>query len=304
MKDIPDNQNDLLISHDSLHYWIDLVGVFLQIKRILKEKVEIYIDDHRRDINLFGRLIVNIIGTHVARKMANQWKSLIIASYPKEKIRIMLFRSLICLFTFVSLPAVAQLSITNQTFRSITNNYALHEPGSFKDGENATQTFRPINLNLASSSSSTKVRSFYHDPDFWLATAVNIVGTGLFLTRVHEPGAAKWFGYGTLLLGIPALALAVSDITNGSTDFATWSNLGYATWFLFSVTVDYVLKLEYRNPFKLGIIIPYVTAYYASIGCMSAAQYYEGYTPWIVTGVTCIINVGTSFYARSKGADR
>jgi len=228
----------------------------------------------------------------------------ILAAYPKEKIRIMLFRSLIYLFTFLPLPAIAQLYITDQTFRSITYNYSLHEPSSFKHGENATQTSRPINLNLALSSSSATVRSFYRDPDFWLATGVNIVGTGLFLTRVHAPGAAKWFGYGTQLLGIPALTLAIIDISNNSTDLATWANMGYAAWSLYSVTVDYVFQVEYRNPFKPGIIIPYVAAYYASIGSMSAAQYYKGYTPWIVAGLTCIINVGTSFYARSKGADR
>jgi len=100
------------------------------------------------------------------------------------------------------------------------------------------------------------------------------------------------------------MALAVADIANGSTDFATWSNMGYATWSLFSVTIDHILKLEYRNPFKPGIIVPYVAAYYASTGCMSAAQYNNGYAPWIVAGLTCVINVGTSFYARSKGADR
>ncbi|MCU0473716.1 MAG: hypothetical protein MUC93_10180 [Bacteroidales bacterium] len=218
----------------------------------------------------------------------------------------MLFRSLFYLFAFGSLPAVAQLSLADQIYRPITSPSALHVSGSqfLRYGEDATRTFLPINLNLTSSSSSTPARSFYRDPDFWLATTVNIVGTGLFLTRVHAPEAAKWFGYGTQLLGIPALALAVVDITNRSTDFATWSNMGYAAWSIFSVTVDYVLKLEYRNPFKPGIIIPYVAVYYGAIGCMSAAQMNNGYAPWIIAGATCIINVGASFYSRSKGADR
>jgi len=86
MKDIPNNQYDLVISRDSLHHWIDPEKVFLQIKRVLKENGKIYIHDHRRDINIFGRLIVNIIGTLVAGKMLKYWKSSIAAAYTKEEI--------------------------------------------------------------------------------------------------------------------------------------------------------------------------------------------------------------------------
>jgi ubiquinone/menaquinone biosynthesis C-methylase UbiE len=86
MKGIPDSQYDLVISRDSLHHWIDPEKVLIQIKRVLKENGEIYIHDHRRDINLFGRLIVNIIGTLVAGKMVKYWKSSIAAAYTKEEI--------------------------------------------------------------------------------------------------------------------------------------------------------------------------------------------------------------------------
>jgi len=244
------------------------------------------------------------MGILVKGEMAKYWKSLMAATYPKEKIRFILFRSLIFLAACISLPAVAQLSLGGQTCLPLASHCALHESGNLRYGEEAAMSYRPNNINLTSSSTFGWSGKFYRDPDFWLATTVNLSGIGLFLTRVHAPGASKWFGYCTQLLSIPALVLAVADITNGSTDFATWSNMGYAAWSLFSVTIDHILKVEYRNPFKPGIIIPYVTAYYASIGCMSAAQYNNGYVPWIVAGFTCVINVGTSFYARLKGADR
>jgi ubiquinone/menaquinone biosynthesis C-methylase UbiE len=86
MKGIPDSQYDLVISRDSLHHWIDPEKVLIQIKRVLKENGKIYIHDHRRDINLFGRLIVNIIGTLVAGKMVKYRKSSIAAAYTKEEI--------------------------------------------------------------------------------------------------------------------------------------------------------------------------------------------------------------------------
>jgi ubiquinone/menaquinone biosynthesis C-methylase UbiE len=86
MEGISDNQYDLVISRDSLHHWTNPEKVFLQIKRVLKENGKIYIHDHRRDINLFGRMVVNIIGTLVAGKMAKYWKSSIAAAYTKEEI--------------------------------------------------------------------------------------------------------------------------------------------------------------------------------------------------------------------------
>ncbi|MBN2349398.1 MAG: class I SAM-dependent methyltransferase [Bacteroidales bacterium] len=86
MKGVPDNSYDLVISRDSLHHWINPEKVFLQIKRVLKENGKVYIHDHRRDLNLFGRLIVNIIGPLAAGKMVKYWKSSIAAAYTKEEI--------------------------------------------------------------------------------------------------------------------------------------------------------------------------------------------------------------------------
>ena len=87
MKNISDETYDLIISRDSLHHWENPEKVFQQIERVLKKNGKIYIHDHRRDINLFGKLIVAIIGTLVAGKMAKYWKSSIAASYTKEEIQ-------------------------------------------------------------------------------------------------------------------------------------------------------------------------------------------------------------------------
>jgi len=90
MKDIPDHHYDLLISRDSLHHWTDPEKVFRQITRILKDNGKVYIHDHRRDISLHGKIIVNVIGVLFAGKMAKYWKSSIAAAYTKEEIEIIL----------------------------------------------------------------------------------------------------------------------------------------------------------------------------------------------------------------------
>ena len=146
--------------------------------------------------------------------------------------------------------------------------------------------------------------AFVRDPDFWAVTTTNLVGTGYFITRVHAPSAAPCLGCGTELLGIPLLALSIADIVHRKTDFGTWAGIGYATWALGAATVDHVLKLEYRNPVKPAILVPYVVGYYLAIGSLSAAQYRNGYLPWAISGGTCLLTIAASFYARAKGADR
>jgi hypothetical protein len=146
--------------------------------------------------------------------------------------------------------------------------------------------------------------AFVRDRDFWLTTSTNLVGTGYFITRVHAPSAAPYLGAGTELMGIPILASSIVDLTRKKGDFSTWAGIGYATWALGAVTIDHVLKVEYRNPAKPAILIPYVAGYYAAIGCLSAAQYKNGYLPWAIAGGTCLVTLASSFYARAKEADQ
>jgi hypothetical protein len=141
------------------------------------------------------------------------------------------------------------------------------------------------------------------DPDFWLGTSVNVIGTGLFVTRVHAPKAARWFGHGTKLLGIPALTLSIIDIHQKTTDLATWANLAYATWAMGATAIDNVFKVNYRHPMKPVVMVPYVVLYYSAIGFQGVAQYRNGWLPWSIVGFTCLLNVSSSFYARAKGAD-
>ena len=51
---------DVIIAKDSLHHWIEPEKVFIEIKRILKSTGKVYIQDPRRDMNYFGRFIVNV----------------------------------------------------------------------------------------------------------------------------------------------------------------------------------------------------------------------------------------------------
>lgn len=93
MSTLHDHHYDLVISRDSMHHWDDPQQVFLEISRVLKEDGKLYIHDSRRDLNLAGQLIVNVIGPVMAGKMLKYWKSSIAASYTPEEIQEILKRN-------------------------------------------------------------------------------------------------------------------------------------------------------------------------------------------------------------------
>ena len=86
MTNIPSQHYDLVISRDSLHHWEDPEKVFEEISRVLKPDGKIYIHDHRRDLNLFGRLIVAVFSRLISGGMGKYWRSSIAAAYTKEEI--------------------------------------------------------------------------------------------------------------------------------------------------------------------------------------------------------------------------
>jgi ubiquinone/menaquinone biosynthesis C-methylase UbiE len=90
MESIPDVVYDMVISRESMHHWDDPEKGLKEIRRVLKPNGKLYIQDHRRDIGLFARFIVNILGPLMAGKMVKYWKSSIQASYTPEEINKML----------------------------------------------------------------------------------------------------------------------------------------------------------------------------------------------------------------------
>jgi len=93
MSEVKDSTYDLVISRDSLHHWIEPEKVFLEIARILKPNGKLFVHDSRRDINNFGKMIVNIFSIFIPNNMGKYWKSSIAASYTPQEIWEMLVKT-------------------------------------------------------------------------------------------------------------------------------------------------------------------------------------------------------------------
>lgn len=86
MAAIGDCQYDLVISRESLHHWTDPEKAFREVKRVLKKDGKVCIYDHRRDLGLFGKIIVAVYGSYGVKEMMSHWKASIRASYTAEEI--------------------------------------------------------------------------------------------------------------------------------------------------------------------------------------------------------------------------
>jgi len=69
-----------------------------------------------------------------------------------------------------------------------------------------------------------------------LAAGANLIGIGLFVSRVRAPATTRWFGYGTQRFGLPALGLV--DRSAGMTDLSTCADLGHAAWAPSAAAID------------------------------------------------------------------
>lgn len=99
---------------------------------------------------------------------------------------------------------------------------------------------------------------------FWVYTfqIVLIVYFGLRMLNFDLAIRVGWIVYA---LGIPATALSLI-LYLGGLPFSLWiGGFIFLVWGIFGYTVEYVLKIKWRDPIRLPIFIPYVVLYLATI---------------------------------------
>jgi len=140
---------------------------------------------------------------------------------------------------------------------------------------------------------------------FVLVLLVNIVSMLMFIGRVQWPNQkfqpAGIFGVIAILLGIPALILVGVGVVQ---DFGIsyWlMPLLYVAFTLFALIVDVILKLEFRQPRRLEILIPFLFIYFLPVLGMWGMVWNLGLVYWLLTGVTYSGMIGSAIYASRMG---
>jgi hypothetical protein len=135
---------------------------------------------------------------------------------------------------------------------------------------------------------------------FLLANSINILSFLMFLSRVYWPDRVELFEYLAIFLGLPSLVLALIGAIQGFGVSFGLAPLLYAAFALFAFIADVILKVEFRNPRRMVILLPYLLLYFLPLMMMWGMTWLLGLGFWIVTGATFFAMVVTSFYALNK----
>jgi hypothetical protein len=123
----------------------------------------------------------------------------------------------------------------------------------------------------------------------------------LFLSRVKKPEISNKIGIFTLTLGIPILIYGIINILL----FREWwywvFPLLFIGFILFTLVVDYLKKVEFRNPRKLSILIPFLLLFYISIILMWGLTWILGVIYGVVTMFTYFLQLFGAYYAGVHG---
>lgn len=136
---------------------------------------------------------------------------------------------------------------------------------------------------------------------FFCVNSINILTFFLFVSRVKWPAIENNLGIATLLLSIPLLFAGTYNLIINRTLLFWGPSLIYVAWAILAFIVDFRLKIEFRNPPKAKILVPFLMLFYVSIGGMALSMWRVNFYLWLISGITTALNIYGSIYAARHG---
>lgn len=136
---------------------------------------------------------------------------------------------------------------------------------------------------------------------FIIINLANISILIMFMLRVKKREWAEYAGGLFNILGFPTLVIAIINLANGR-DWWLWTfPLLFFTFTMFSILVDDILKINFRNPKKYNILVPYLLLFYISIILMWGITWSIDRIYGAITGITYFLQLGGAAYAGKHG---
>jgi len=137
--------------------------------------------------------------------------------------------------------------------------------------------------------------------EFILINIFNATVFLLFFSRVKIAEFSRKIGIFNLALGIPILIIAILNLILFR-DWWYWLFPFLLIGFiLYCLVVDYILKIEFRNPRKLSILVPFLLLFYISIILMWGLTWSLGVLYGAITGITYFLQLFGAYYAGKHG---
>lgn len=136
---------------------------------------------------------------------------------------------------------------------------------------------------------------------FLTINAINILTYLMFVSRVRRPRAEGPLGVSTILLAIPSAVIGLINLLKFESIFSWLPAIAYVIWAIFDIIVDYVLKIQFRNPPRAAILGPFLVLFYFSTGGMVASLYRVNFYLWLISVITYALNLYGAYYAAKYG---
>lgn len=121
-----------------------------------------------------------------------------------------------------------------------------------------------------------------------------------FAARNWRPQLELKYGWVIYALGIVALLLAVVFAVSGQPWCTVLAFLLHAAWAGFGFYVDTYRRIEWRNPLRLPVLIPYVFLFIASQFAFWIPLWYVGLNHWAAYGVFYSVNTALNWFSHRK----
>jgi len=136
---------------------------------------------------------------------------------------------------------------------------------------------------------------------FIIINVFNLTVFFLFLSRVKKPSISRKIGIFSISLGIPTLLLAIFNLCLLREWYYWVFPLLLVSFLAFTLYVDYIKRIEFRNPRKLSILIPFLILFYVSAILMWGLTWILGLVYGAITGITYFLQVFGAIYAGKHG---
>jgi len=136
---------------------------------------------------------------------------------------------------------------------------------------------------------------------FLIINSANIIISSIFVLRVKKPELERVLGILYISLGIPTLIITIFNLYFQREWWYWVYPIIFLIFIVFELIIDYIKKIEFRNPRNNRILVPYLILYYISILLMWGLTWTLGILYGAITGFTYFLQFGCSIYASKQG---
>ena len=136
-----------------------------------------------------------------------------------------------------------------------------------------------------------------------VVNGVNLLQTAGFLSRITTGSLSinHILGRFIMALAIPTLAALFAFIRAGADWLHRIGPIVFLAFVAFMIAVEYAWPVEFRDPRRVSILVPYLVLFFGAIFLMGIPMFRMNRMLWLVTVVTTALLLGSMGFAMSKG---